>query len=73
MIHRKGDVTFIHVICFSDINECLEEVVCQNGECMNLVGSFSCMCKRGYKLSTNRQQCIGEYTLNTISNSVKYI
>ena len=47
-------------IMFADVDECMEQDVCRNGECMNLVGSFQCKCLSGYKLTSDRRQCIGK-------------
>lgn len=45
--------------CLLDKNECLE----QNGgcqhSCVNKEGSFKCFCKTGYKLHSNRKDCLG--------------
>ncbi len=44
----------------SDIEECSERRdICSNGRCLNVMGSFSCVCDAGYKLSSNRDNCIG--------------
>uniref|UniRef100_A0AAR2JRS0 Latent transforming growth factor beta binding protein 3 n=1 Tax=Pygocentrus nattereri TaxID=42514 RepID=A0AAR2JRS0_PYGNA len=40
-----------------DINECMMQGVCQNGECLNTQGSFRCTCKPGYIL-TDRTRCM---------------
>ncbi|XP_047463090.1 latent-transforming growth factor beta-binding protein 3 isoform X3 [Mugil cephalus] len=37
-----------------DINECSMQGVCQNGDCLNTLGSFKCSCKFGYTLERNR-------------------
>uniref|UniRef100_A0A7N6AUX7 Latent-transforming growth factor beta-binding protein 3 n=1 Tax=Anabas testudineus TaxID=64144 RepID=A0A7N6AUX7_ANATE len=37
-----------------DINECSMQGVCQNGECLNTLGSFRCSCKPGFVLDRNR-------------------
>lgn len=42
-----------------DINECSMQGVCQNGDCLNTLGSFKCSCKSGFVLERNR--CVGEY------------
>lgn len=36
-----------------DINECTLQGVCQNGDCLNTLGSFKCSCKAGYVLERN--------------------
>ena len=48
---------FKHII---DIDECTANThSCQNGNCSNLIGSYTCNCFAGYRLSG--QTCIGEY------------
>ncbi|XP_049332407.1 latent-transforming growth factor beta-binding protein 3 isoform X5 [Astyanax mexicanus] len=42
-----------------DINECMMQGVCQNGECLNTQGSFRCTCKPGYVLA-DRTRCVLE-------------
>ncbi|XP_029029787.1 latent-transforming growth factor beta-binding protein 3 isoform X2 [Betta splendens] len=37
-----------------DINECSLQGVCQNGDCLNTLGSFKCSCNSGYVLDRNR-------------------
>lgn len=36
-----------------DINECSMQGVCQNGDCLNTLGSFKCSCKAGWVLERN--------------------
>uniref|UniRef100_A0A8C2HYT1 Latent transforming growth factor beta binding protein 3 n=1 Tax=Cyprinus carpio TaxID=7962 RepID=A0A8C2HYT1_CYPCA len=40
-----------------DINECMMQGLCQNGECLNTQGSFRCTCKPGYVLA-ERTRCV---------------
>ncbi|XP_032389950.1 latent-transforming growth factor beta-binding protein 3 isoform X1 [Etheostoma spectabile] len=37
-----------------DINECSMQGVCQNGDCLNTLGSFKCSCKAGLVFDRNR-------------------
>ncbi|XP_034034453.1 latent-transforming growth factor beta-binding protein 3 isoform X5 [Thalassophryne amazonica] len=37
-----------------DINECSMQGICQNGLCLNTLGSFTCSCKAGFVLERNR-------------------
>nr|XP_019941030.1 PREDICTED: latent-transforming growth factor beta-binding protein 3 [Paralichthys olivaceus] len=39
-----------------DINECSMQGVCQNGDCLNTLGSFKCSCKAGLVL--DRHRCV---------------
>lgn len=36
--------------CYVDINECEEDLVncTENSQCVNLIGSFVCICNHGY-------------------------
>lgn len=43
----------------ADINECSMQGVCQNGDCLNTLGSFKCSCKAGLVLERNG--CVCEY------------
>ena len=44
-----------------DINECENKTICGNGECSNLVGTFSCSCFDGFQLSMDPpKMCIGK-------------
>uniref|UniRef100_A0A671KVN6 Latent-transforming growth factor beta-binding protein 3-like n=1 Tax=Sinocyclocheilus anshuiensis TaxID=1608454 RepID=A0A671KVN6_9TELE len=45
-----------------DINECMMQGLCQNGECLNTQGSFRCTCKPGYVL-TERTRCVATVEL----------
>ena len=44
--------------CF-DIDECRSSTgeLCQNGRCVNTVGSYSCQCQPGYTLSADKRLC----------------
>ncbi|TNM84955.1 hypothetical protein fugu_009133 [Takifugu bimaculatus] len=39
-----------------DINECSMQGVCQNGDCLNTLGSFKCSCKAGW--ASERNGCV---------------
>ncbi|KAM8947004.1 latent-transforming growth factor beta-binding protein 1 isoform 2-T2 [Pelodytes ibericus] len=42
-----------------DINECQEDKsLCANGDCSNLEGSYSCICRKGYEVTSDGKQCI---------------
>ncbi|XP_029135602.1 latent-transforming growth factor beta-binding protein 3 isoform X5 [Labrus bergylta] len=43
-----------------DINECSMQGVCQNGDCLNTLGSFKCSCKAGFVMDRNR--CVASLT-----------
>ncbi len=46
-----------------DMDECEHTQMCPNGDCINMDGSYKCVCKTGYKQSPNQQICIGESTV----------
>ncbi|XP_046886162.1 latent-transforming growth factor beta-binding protein 1 isoform X2 [Hypomesus transpacificus] len=41
-----------------DLNECQLQGVCPNGDCMNTVGSYRCLCKTGYMPDPTLSTCI---------------
>ncbi len=50
---------------FSDVDECVEEqhVCVGRGECENTLGSYRCVCQRGYR--GNGTHCAGEWDTHT--------
>ena len=48
------------------MDECEHSGMCPNGECINMDGSYKCICKDGYKQSPNQQICIGNITTNNM-------
>lgn len=48
-------------VCCADIDECkVMGNLCKNGQCLNTLGSFSCVCKPGYTSDISSTQCVGE-------------
>lgn len=48
---------------FLDRNECLEiPNVCSHGLCVDLQGSYQCVCHNGFKASQDQTMCMGEKT-----------
>lgn len=44
----------------SDIDECSSQnPPCQNGRCLNTIGSFRCSCQSGYSVSLDGRSCLG--------------
>lgn len=45
-----------------DIDECsIIPGICEGGVCSNTVGSYFCICTRGYVTSVDSSRCIGRY------------
>lgn len=58
---RKDCVLICWSICYADIDECANETLCgSHGFCDNTVGSFHCLCDRGYTNSPSSHDCIGK-------------
>lgn len=52
----------IHIICFSkDENECRTKPgICENGRCVNTIGSYRCECNEGFQSSSSGTECLGK-------------
>lgn len=47
----------------SDIDECRTiPGLCNNGLCINTLGSYRCVCNKGYKADKSGTQCVGKYS-----------
>lgn len=42
----------------SDVNECHDESLCNNGHCVNTEGSFYCNCNRPWTPDSNKKSCV---------------
>ncbi|XP_067101951.1 LOW QUALITY PROTEIN: latent-transforming growth factor beta-binding protein 4 [Osmerus mordax] len=50
-----------------DINECANETVCgEHAFCQNLIGTFQCVCDRGYTSSSDGKACLDEDECETM-------
>ena len=52
-------VLYFSLIIASDINECANVTVCDQG-CVNTSGSYFCICNEGYVLSADNSTCEGK-------------
>lgn len=50
---------------FSDVDECVDPVVCGTALCENTNGSYNCLCDIGYQYDNDTKTCVGEYTGST--------
>ena len=67
----KSSETDAVVISISDMNECEQSKMCPNGRCINMDGSYKCVCKPGYKRSPNQQICYGEFIFIILHSILK--
>ena len=49
-----------HHLFAVDYDECKTSGMCTNGQCVNIDGSFQCLCNTGFILAANGEVCIGE-------------
>ena len=57
----------IYFFILSDINECQERPnICGFGRCVNELGTYSCLCQRGYKYNPVTKTCTCEMICNFI-------
>uniref|UniRef100_A0A8C7VV33 Latent-transforming growth factor beta-binding protein 1 n=1 Tax=Oncorhynchus mykiss TaxID=8022 RepID=A0A8C7VV33_ONCMY len=47
-----------------DVNECLQPGFCENGNCVNTRGSYSCVCRQGYILDASHGICISRKVIS---------
>lgn len=54
----------------SDINECsILPDLCKHGTCLNTLGSYRCICNKGFQVDASGTHCIGK----TLSPELYYI
>lgn len=45
---------------FVDVDECtVDRLSCQNGQCINIPGSYRCECEMGFTTSEDEKACQG--------------
>ena len=59
IVYFSLNTRFIRAIVVLDYNECQTTGMCTNGMCMNLDGSFKCICNPGYLLAPSGEVCLG--------------
>lgn len=68
--------TCIWYFC-KDENECRTKPgICENGRCMNVIGSYRCECNEGFLSSPSGIECLGKchkYTFHLILKSIKAV
>jgi len=49
----------VYVLCVTDTDECLENNGGCNHMCNNTEGSYHCLCRKGFYLTSDNKTCIG--------------
>ena len=52
------------MFCLSDIDECVNNNLCGNGECVNTQGSYVCNCPEGYDSAVACRDLLGKTLLS---------
>lgn len=61
---RQEAIKFLLYTFETDIDECaIIPGACKNGRCLNTMGSFRCVCDKGYKTDIDGKKCIGKVIL----------
>lgn len=55
-------ITCIFFFPYEDENECRTKPgICENGRCVNIIGSYRCECNEGFQSSSSGTECLGEW------------
>ncbi|KAL2300849.1 hypothetical protein Nmel_013740 [Mimus melanotis] len=48
------------MLFFLDVDECASGngMLCRNGQCVNTIGSFQCLCNDGYEVALDGRTCV---------------
>lgn len=57
----------VNIIFLIDVNECdLPDAPCQfGGSCINMVGTFRCLCNPGFITDADGRECVGKQFKST--------
>lgn len=55
-------VIYLSMLFLLDVDECASGngMLCRNGQCVNTIGSFQCLCNDGYEVALDGRTCVGE-------------
>ena len=56
------------IVCVLDYDECKLTGMCTNGQCINMDGSYKCLCDQGFTLASAGAACVGEYSSGLVTN-----
>ena len=45
----KHNLSYTNADIFKDVDECMNLDVCNDGKCNNTIGSFECLCDKGFR------------------------
>ena len=49
----------VYLLYYSDVNECNENIDGCDHLCSNNIGSYTCLCRDGYRLASDGHTCNG--------------